>query len=80
MKIYKNIQTGETLVDTQQGGLADTKTGITTYDTDIINKVTSFAGEDGSDWEIENVEPNIFDVVPKCVNLDGEPLDDTIDH
>ena len=68
VKIYK-MEAGDTYSDTEGGGLVNTFTGETTYDTDIINQIQS-KGEE------EITEYNIFDLLPECRTDEGEPLDD----
>ena len=71
IKIYRNIRDGETVAETEGGGLANTISGITTYDTDIIGKILG-------EWEEEECAIGIFDDLPKLRTLDGEYLNDTI--
>jgi hypothetical protein len=71
IKIYRNPEDGEIVVETKGGGLANTISGITTYDTDIIGEITR-------EWEEEGYMINIFALFPGLRTLDGEYINDTI--
>jgi hypothetical protein len=71
IKIYRNPEDGEIVVETKGGGLANTISGITTYDTDIIGKILG-------EWTEEEHTTTIFDFLPKLQTLDGEYINDTI--